>query len=113
MLLPPPLPARQHLKSAGPGQSPDSEDPEHCDVKRQFPPDPQDGLTQHLISVGSLGQNPDLKLPPAPLQLAVEMQTPGVLLIVQGPLTVARVVLVARSKMEKTWRMDMIVLMGR
>lgn len=59
----------------------------HEEVKRQFPPAPQDVLTQHLTSAGSLGHSPENDWPPPLLHEEVEMQTPGVPFAVQGPFT--------------------------
>ncbi len=102
---PPPLAGRQHWKVAGPGQRPTRHrqrlidesgmtgEPAavfpvvHGEVKRQFPPAPQDVLMQHLTSAGSLGHSPENDWPPPPLHEEVEMQTPGVPFAVQGPFT--------------------------
>ena len=86
----PPLLGSQHLKVAGPGQRPVFEVPLQLDVKRQLPPEPHSGLIQHLTLSGSLGQKPERKEPSPAAQLDVVMQTPGVPLIEQGPLTAAR-----------------------
>jgi len=52
-------PGRQHLKSAGPGQRPDTVFPlEHCETHWQLPPEEQEGLVQHLMSLGVPGQAP-------------------------------------------------------
>jgi hypothetical protein len=64
---------------------------------RQIPPDPQ-AFVQHWTSVGSLGQNPGMDVPPEDEQELVVRQTPGVLPAVQGSSTAACADVSARRK---------------
>jgi len=73
------LGGKQHLKLAGPGQSPARTEPEeHVEAHLQSPPVvPQLALVQHLMSVGVPGQAPEIKSPPPAVHAAVAIQTPG------------------------------------
>jgi len=70
-------PERQHLKLVGPGQKPEAVEPEHCEAQRQFPPDEQEALVQHLTLSGVPGQALEMYRPPSAVQESVWMQTPG------------------------------------
>jgi hypothetical protein len=94
---------RQHLKLEGPGQRPETVFPDsQLFTFIQLPPFPQTGLTQHLISAGSLGQKPVCDVPPLEEHDAVDTHTPGVPFATeQGPLRAAWTTMALSAKVTK------------